>query len=134
MVAENLAGISTALSTTFSARMRRQWNGTAVTAATIEMESAIGQGGRKADRLGGGVLGRLRRELRGGLGHRREPIRDGPDPAGCPSVRDVPIGLPALEPRDQGGPGEHRQRGGARAHHGGAPRRVYRQDGEQGER
>jgi hypothetical protein len=47
MVAENLAGISTALSTTFSARMRRQWNRTAVTAATIEMESAIGQGGGK---------------------------------------------------------------------------------------
>src|ERR1019366_3552657 len=47
MVAENLAGISTPLSTPFSARMRRQWNRTAVTAATIEMESAIGQGGGK---------------------------------------------------------------------------------------
>lgn len=47
MAAENLAGISSALATTFSARLRRQWNRVAVTAATIEMEPATGQGGGK---------------------------------------------------------------------------------------
>lgn len=47
MAAENLASISTALATTFSARLRRQWNRVAVTAATIEMEPATGQGGGK---------------------------------------------------------------------------------------
>lgn len=47
MAAENLGGISAALATTFSARLRRQWNRTAVTAATLLMEPATGQGGGK---------------------------------------------------------------------------------------
>lgn len=47
MAAEYLAGISAALATTFSARLRRQWNRVAVTAATLEMEPATGAGGGK---------------------------------------------------------------------------------------
>jgi hypothetical protein len=47
MAGENLAGISSALATTFSARLRRQWNRVAVTAKTLEMEPATGQGGGK---------------------------------------------------------------------------------------
>ncbi|MCL2450474.1 MAG: phage major capsid protein [Polyangiaceae bacterium] len=47
MAAENLGGISSALATTFSTRLRRVWNRVAVTAATLQMESAVGQGGGK---------------------------------------------------------------------------------------
>lgn len=42
-----LSGISLALATTFSARLRRQWNRVAVTAKAITMEPAAGQGGGK---------------------------------------------------------------------------------------
>lgn len=47
MAGEFLANISGALATTFSARLRRQWNRVAVTAATLMMEPATGQGGGK---------------------------------------------------------------------------------------
>lgn len=46
-MAEYLADIATALATTFSARIRRQWNRVAVTASLLEMVPATGQGGGK---------------------------------------------------------------------------------------
>ncbi len=42
-----LSGISLALATTFSQRLRRQWNRVAVTAKALAMEPASGQGGGK---------------------------------------------------------------------------------------
>lgn len=47
MAVETLSGISSALATTFAARLRRQWNRVAVTAAVIPMVPATGQGGGK---------------------------------------------------------------------------------------
>jgi hypothetical protein len=47
MAAEYLTSISNALATTFSARLRRQWNRTAVIAAMLPYEPAVGQGGGK---------------------------------------------------------------------------------------
>jgi hypothetical protein len=47
MATENLSGISSALSTTFAARLRRQWNRVAVTASYLSMVPATGQGGGK---------------------------------------------------------------------------------------
>jgi hypothetical protein len=46
-MAEFLNDISSALATTFSARLRRQWNRVAVTASLLEMVPAVGQGGGK---------------------------------------------------------------------------------------
>ena len=47
MAAEYLASISNALATTFSLRMRRQWNRVAVTAKNLTFEPAVGAGGGK---------------------------------------------------------------------------------------
>lgn len=47
MAAEVLSGISSALATTLSARLKRQWNRAAVTAKMLPMIPATGQGGGK---------------------------------------------------------------------------------------
>jgi hypothetical protein len=44
---ESLSNVSTALATTFSQRLRRQWNRSAVTAKLLAVEAASGQGGGK---------------------------------------------------------------------------------------